>query len=208
MVPARSNDFTRSSEGREIAERARVPAWSPLRDLRTFSRVCVQTYLLLLIRTRKRYRSGFCNDGEEGTCTRMPHACVTGDHDDGREYGTISVTRVRRHRNTRERIAQTHMRTRASPEDGREKKNEKIGKAAEPQSEAPTSCGKNGHGAIMFLLGFISKRVINYTSKYNDDDEGHDDIHYSIYIHIHMVYVYIRRSMIYELSQPSFILSL
>jgi len=28
----------------------------------------------------------------------------------------------------------------------------------------------------MFLLGFISKRVINYTSKYNDDDEGHDDI--------------------------------
>jgi len=28
----------------------------------------------------------------------------------------------------------------------------------------------------MFLLGFISKRVINYTSKYNDDDEGHDDV--------------------------------
>lgn len=58
------------------------------------------------------------------------------------------------------------------------KKKRKTRKAAEPQSEAPTSCGKNGHGAIMFLLGFISKRVINYTSKYNDDDEGHDDIHY------------------------------
>lgn len=41
----------------------------------------------------------------------------------------------------------------------------------------------------MFLLGFISKRVINYTSKYNDDDEGYDDIiYYWIYIH---TYVYI-----------------
>lgn len=57
-------------------------------------------------------------------------------------------------------------------------------KTAEPQSQAPTSCGRNGHGAIMFLLGFISKRVINYTSKYNDDDEGYDDIkYYWIYIH-------------------------
>lgn len=90
----------------------------------------------------------------------------------------------------------------------REKIIGKTGKAAEPQSEAPTSCGKNGHGAIMFLLGFISKRVINYTSKYNDDDEGHDDIHYSIYIHIHVVYVYIRRSIVGELPAPSLYLSL
>jgi len=70
-------------------------------------------------------------------------------------------------------------------------KNEKNGRAAEPKSEAPTSCGKNGHGAIMFLLGFISKRVINYTSKYNDDDEGHDDVRYWIYIHIRVLCVYI-----------------
>lgn len=59
-------------------------------------------------------------------------------------------------------------------------------------AKAPTSCGKNGHGAIMFLLGFISKRVINYTSKYNDDDEGYDDIiYYWIYIHTYSIYVYI-----------------
>lgn len=57
--------------------------------------------------------------------------------------------------------------------------------AAESQSEAPTSCGKNGHGAIMFLLGFISKRVINYTSKYNDDDEGY----YDYYILLHTAHV-------------------
>lgn len=95
--------------------------------------------------------------------------------------------------------------TRASVQrDGR--KNEKngwTGKVAEPQSEAPTSCGKNGHGAIMFLLGFISKRVINYTSKYNDDDEGHDDIRYWIYIHVRVVCVYIRRSIVCELPEPS-----
>lgn len=65
--------------------------------------------------------------------------------------------------------------------DGEEQRGE-IKAAAESQSEAPTSCGKNGHGAIMFLLGFISKRVINYTSKYNDDDEGYNDI---IYYWIH-----------------------
>lgn len=81
----------------------------------------------------------------------------------------------------------------ASPETGRGKngKNEKRKKAAEPQSETPTSCGKNGHGAIMFLLGFISKRVINYTSKYNDDDEGYDDItYYWIYIHTYSICIY------------------
>lgn len=68
-------------------------------------------------------------------------------------------------------------------------KNEKRKKAAEPQSETPTSCGKNGHGAIMFLLGFISKRVINYTSKYNDDDEGYDD-YILLDIYTYNMYIY------------------
>jgi len=73
-------------------------------------------------------------------------------------------------------------------------------KAAEPLSKTPTSCGKNGHGAIMFLLGFISKRVINYTSKYNDDDEGYDDIiYYWIYIHTYSICIYMIHQKLYSL---------
>lgn len=104
-------------------------------------------------------------------------------------------TRARGDGNTRERTQRdAHVNACELPKTEREKREKRGMKAAEPQSEAPTSCGKNGHGAIMFLLGFISKRIINYTSKYNDDDEGHDDIHYWIYIHIPLVCVYIRRT--------------
>lgn len=52
----------------------------------------------------------------------------------------------------------------------------------------------------MFLLGFISKRVINYTSKYNDDDEGYDDIiYYWIYIHTYSICIYMIHQKLYSL---------
>lgn len=121
------------------------------------------------------------------------------DDDDDGDCATTIMTPTRLYlytheaRDTHERETRTYTRACASPETGRGKngKNEKRKKAAEPQSETPTSCGKNGHGAIMFLLGFISKRVINYTSKYNDDDEGYDDItYYWIYIHTYSICIY------------------
>lgn len=152
--------------------------------------------------TRKIARARLDSVPTQGETRHTKYHNDDDDDDNDYDYDNYDIKhgctciRTKREIHARVRHARIYM---CKPRERKGKEREKK-KAAEPLSKTPTSYGKNGHGAIMFLLGFISKRVINYTSKYNDDDEGYDDIiYYWIYIHTYSICIYMIHQKLYSL---------